>query len=109
MNHPDSEEAGALSYALVTPYTVAKSRTGGVIARLLSRLDLELVGAQMIAPDGEFVKVYAGALREENPTGDITLLADYAERNLPPSGGRKHRSLLLLFRWENPCEKLSAI
>jgi nucleoside diphosphate kinase len=109
MNHTDPEEGGDLSYVLVTPYTVAKSRTGGVIARLLSRLDLELVGAQMIAPDGDFVKVYAGALREENPTGDITLLADYAERNLPPSGGRKHRSLLLLFRGENPCEKLSVI
>jgi nucleoside diphosphate kinase len=109
MNHTDPEEEGALSYVLVTPYTVAKSRTGGVIARLLSRLDLELVGAQVIAPDGDFVKVYAGALREENPTNDITLLADYAERNLPPSGGRKHRSLLLLFRGENPCEKLSAI
>ncbi|MDR3192982.1 MAG: nucleoside-diphosphate kinase [Treponema sp.] len=109
MNYTDPEEEGTLSYVLVTPYTIAKSRTGGVIARLLSRLDLELVGAQMIAPDGEFVKVYARALREENPTGDITLLADYAERNLPPSGGRKHRSLLLLFRGENPCEKLSAI
>jgi nucleoside diphosphate kinase len=109
MNHTDPEENGALSYVLVTPYTIAKSRTGGVIARLLSRLDLELVGAQMIAPDEGFVKVYAKALREENPTNDITLLADYAERNLPPSGGRKHRSLLLLFRGENPCEKLSAI
>jgi nucleoside diphosphate kinase len=109
MNHSDLEERGVLSYVLVTPYTVAKSRTGGVIARLLSRLDLELVGAQMIAPDRDFVKVYAGALREENQTSDVTLLADYAERNLPPSGGRKHRSLLLLFRGENPCEKLSAI
>ncbi|MDR0997539.1 MAG: nucleoside-diphosphate kinase [Treponema sp.] len=109
MNHTDPEEDGTLSYVLVTPYTVAKSRTGGVIARLLSRLDLELAGAQMIAPDGDFVKRYARALREENPTNDITLLADYAERNLPPSGGRKHRSLLLLFRGENPCEKLSAV
>jgi nucleoside diphosphate kinase len=109
MIHIDPEEDGTLSYVLVTPYTVAKSRTGGVVARLLSRLDLELVGAQMIAPDEGFVRVYARALREENPTNDITLLADYAERNLPPSGGRKHRSLLLLFRGENPCEKLSAI
>ncbi|MDR0378247.1 MAG: nucleoside-diphosphate kinase, partial [Spirochaetaceae bacterium] len=109
MNQIDREETGALSYVLVSPYTVAKSRTGGVIARLLSRLDLELVGAQMIAPDEGFVKAYAGALREENQTDDINLLADYVERNLPPSGGRKHRSLLLLFRGENPCEKLSSI
>ncbi|MDC7245935.1 MAG: nucleoside-diphosphate kinase, partial [Sphaerochaetaceae bacterium] len=39
----------SLSYVLVTPYTIAKSRTGGVLARLLSRSDVELVGAQMIA------------------------------------------------------------
>ncbi|MDR1635763.1 MAG: nucleoside-diphosphate kinase [Treponema sp.] len=109
MIHIDPGEDGILSYVLVTPYTVAKSRTGGVIARLLSRLDLELAGAQMIALDEGFVRAYAGALREENQTNDITLLAEYAERNLPPSGGRKHRSLLLLFRGENPCEKLSAI
>jgi nucleoside diphosphate kinase len=30
------------------------------------------------------------------------------EKNLAPSGGRPHRSLLLLFRGENPCDKLIA-
>ncbi|MDR0324449.1 MAG: nucleoside-diphosphate kinase, partial [Treponema sp.] len=42
------------SYVLVTPYTIAKSRTGGVLSRLLSRTDLALVGAQMFAPDKDF-------------------------------------------------------
>jgi nucleoside diphosphate kinase len=99
----------AISYVIVTPYTIAKSRTGGVMARLLSRSDLELVGAQMIAPDEEFVAKYAETLRRENPTYRATLLADYVERNLVPSGGRKHRTLLLLFRGEDPCGKLTAI
>ncbi|MDR2629687.1 MAG: nucleoside-diphosphate kinase [Spirochaetaceae bacterium] len=99
----------AISYVLVTPYTVAKSRTGGVLARLLSQLDLELVGAQMIAPDETFSKEYAAALREENAANTVSLLADYVERHLAPSGGRKHRTLLLLFRGENPCSKLAAI
>jgi nucleoside diphosphate kinase len=101
-----------LSYVLVTPYTIAKSRTGGVIARLLSRLDLELVAAQMIAPDKEFTREYAANLREQgrsfNSPG-LDLLADYTERNLIPSGGRKHRTLLLLFKGEEPCQKLSDI
>jgi nucleoside diphosphate kinase len=101
-----------LSYVLVTPYTVAKSRTGGVIARLLSRVDLELVGAQMIAPDESFAQEYAQSLRDQrdpiNPKAG-NLLADYAEQNLGPSGGRRHRSLFLLFRGENPCKKLSDI
>jgi nucleoside diphosphate kinase len=99
----------SFSYVLVTPYTIAKSRTGGVIARLLSRLDLELVGAQMIAPDESFVKTFAASLREEVKPQELSLLADYVDRNMGPSGGRRHRSLLLLFQGENPCEKLSAI
>ncbi len=101
-----------ISYVMVTPYTVAKSRTGGVIARLLSRLDLELVGAQMIAPDEEFVKGYANLLRTQNEYGKhpaTHLLADYVEQNFTPSGGRRHRCLLLLFRGEDACRKLSDI
>jgi nucleoside diphosphate kinase len=99
----------AVSYVMVTPYTVAKSRTGGVIARLLSRVDLELVGAQMIAPDEAFARTYAEHLRRQNSLNEVTLLADYVEQNLAPSGGRRHRTLLLLFRGEAPCEKLAAI
>ncbi|MDR1353869.1 MAG: nucleoside-diphosphate kinase [Treponema sp.] len=98
-----------ISYVLVTPYTVAKSRTGGVISRLLSQTDLELVGAQMIAPDMEFCNEFAANLRRQNYPNDITLLADYVEQNLRPSGGRKHRTLLLLFRGEDACPKLMNI
>jgi nucleoside diphosphate kinase len=94
-----------LSYVLVSPYTIAKSRTGGVLARLLSRLDLELAGAQMIAPEEAFAREYAAYLRATG-SGDISLLADYVEQKIAPSEGRRHRSLLLLFRGENPCNKL---
>jgi nucleoside diphosphate kinase len=95
-----------LSYVIVTPYTIAKSRTGGVLSRLLSRTDLELAGAQLFTPDDAFAKKYADVLRERSPQNPVMLLADYAEQNLAPSGGRPHRTLLLLFRGENPCEKL---
>ncbi|MDR1251079.1 MAG: nucleoside-diphosphate kinase [Treponema sp.] len=98
----------SLSYVLVTPYTIAKSRTGGVLSRLLSRTDLELVGAQIFAPDEAFARGYAGSLRQRSPQNQIMLIADYVEQNISPSGGRPHRSLLLLFRGENPCEKLLA-
>jgi nucleoside diphosphate kinase len=111
-----------ISYVMVTPYTVAKSRTGGVIARLLSQLDLELVGAQIIAPDEDFVREYASLIRNQEDQGNkyssgdqekrrrgIELLAGYVEQHMAPSGGRRHRSLLLLFRGEDPCTKLSDI
>jgi len=101
-----------MSYVLVTPYTIAKSRTGGVIARLLSRVELELVAAQIITPDDNFAKEYADSLRKQerknlNAAGE--LLGEYIERNLGPSGGRRHRSLLLIFEGENACRKLSDI
>ena len=95
-----------LSYVLVTPYTVAKSRTGGVLSRLLSRTDLELVGAQMFTPDQEFAENYAQSLRERAPQNQLVLLADYVKNYLGPTGGRPHRTLLLLFKGENPCEQL---
>jgi nucleoside diphosphate kinase len=95
-----------LSYVLVTPYTIAKSRTGGVLSRLLSRTDLELVGAQMIAPSEAFVLEYAESLKPRDPPAELCLLADYLEMNMVPSEGRRHRSLLLLFKGENPCEQL---
>ena len=98
--------SNTLSYVLVTPYTIAKSRTGGVLSRLLSRTDLDLVGAQMFTPDERFAMEYGGNLRKRAPQNQLMLLADYIEQNIGPSGGRPHRSLLLLFRGENPCEKL---
>ncbi|MDR2597145.1 MAG: nucleoside-diphosphate kinase [Treponema sp.] len=96
----------SLSYVLVTPYTIAKSRTGGVLSRLLSRTDLSLVGAQMFAPDEKFAVDYSASLRSRAPQNQLMLLADYAKSNLGPSGGRPHRTLLLLFYGENPCEQL---
>jgi nucleoside diphosphate kinase len=101
-----------LSYVMVTPYTIAKSRTGGVIARLLSRLDLELVGAQILAPDEALVREYALSIKEQSDShnvGGAELLAGYVERHFAPSEGRKHRALLLLFRGDEPCRKLSDI
>lgn len=95
-----------LSYVLVTPYTVAKSRTGGVLSRLLSRTDLELAGAQMFAPDKDFAEKYSASLRERAPQNQLVLLADYVKQYFAPSGGRPHRTLLLIFHGENPCEQL---
>jgi nucleoside diphosphate kinase len=98
------------SYALVTPYTVAKSRTGGVLARLLSQVDLELAGAQIFAPDADLARKYADILRKQNTAvGSVTLLADYVEQRFAPSEERSHPTLLLLFKGENPCEKLATI
>ena len=101
-----------LSYVLLTPYTVAKSRTGGVLSRLLSQTNLSLVGAQIIAFDDVLAKAYADSLRSQTrpefPSA-MNLLASYVERNIGPDGGRPHRTLMLIFRGVNPCKQLSDI
>ncbi|HOR79642.1 MAG TPA: nucleoside-diphosphate kinase [Sphaerochaeta sp.] len=103
-----------LSYVLVTPYTVAKSRTGGVLSRLLSRISLELVGAQMVALDKETTEAFAQIIENRNlaaccgATRDI--LGSYIRQNLGPSDdGSLHRSLFLVFRGDNPTKELSTV
>ncbi len=113
----EKEKSEELSYILATPYTIAKSRTGGVISRLLSRLDLELVGAQIFAPTEELAEEYAASLDAYTPDRHVeegvppagTLLADYVRENFKPSGGRRHRVLLMLFRGIDACRKLSDV
>lgn len=103
-----------LSYALITPYTIVKSRTGGVIARLLARVDLEFCGAQVIAPSQEFAERYAEEVRSRpcfTPEDERTtkLISDYILDAFSPSEGRRHRVMMLLFRGEDACRKLRAI
>ena len=102
-----------LSYVLITPYSLMKSRTGGIIARLLSRSDLELVGAQVLIPSEEFGRKYSASLctqLEDNDPFAAKLFSDYIRENLLPQGEENPvRILILLFRGEDACRKLSEI
>lgn len=101
-----------LSYILTTPYTLAKSRTGGVLSRLLSRLDLELIAAQIFAPSAEIVEEYAQSMlryARKNKPGSGELLHQYVMEHMMPSSGRPHRVALFLFRGEDACHKLSDV
>ena len=95
--------AGELAYALITPYSLLKSRTGGIIGRLLLA-DLDLVGACMIAPSDEFVDRFKGLLVEqgiESPAKEALL--KYCDDYLRPGNrlGIPNRLVLLLLEGEN--------
>ena len=103
-----------VSYVIITPYTLLKSRTGGIVARLMSRTDLEFIGAQVLAFTPEFAKVYASNLEDMKQNTPFartgTLLADYVRENfVPGEDGKAERSMILLFRGENACAKLSSV
>src|SRR5882762_10092977 len=94
-----------LSYAIVTPYSMRKSRTGGILARLISRTGLDLVGARMFAPSKELTQRYADTIvTETDPRHRATqeLIRQYVLKNFTGKGnGQKPRVLLLVLRGED--------
>jgi nucleoside diphosphate kinase len=98
-----------LGYVLITPYTLRKSRTGGVLGRLLSTTGLDLVAARMFGPSRELVEKHAELVRNnEKVWPEIReILSEYIEREFSPDeDGQVHRVLMLLFEGENAVRKL---
>ena len=90
-----------LTYALITPYSIVKSRTGGIIGRLLRLSNLELVGARMYVFSDEFVDTYARDLREASEDSALGQgWFDYIKENFSRNNrfGILPRCMLLLFR-----------
>src|SRR5215208_2189561 len=54
-----------LAYAIVTSYSMRKSRTGGIVGRLISRTRLDLLGGRMFAPGADLTKRYADTIVTE--------------------------------------------
>ncbi len=103
--------AEELSYVLVTPYSIRKSRTGGIVARLISRTGLDLVAARMYAPSADLAEKYAtGIPSDPDPTHRATqeLIKKYVLKYVTPSGGNRPRVLLLVFKGEDAVAKIKA-
>ena len=103
--------AEELSYVIINPYTIYKSRTGGVLARLLTRTSLDLVGAQMFAPSQALIDEYAQNIVTEADPQDRRiqeLIRDYVKENLAPDPitGLRERVMVLLFRGENAVRRI---
>lgn len=103
--------AEELAYALVTPHTLQKSRTGGVLSRLVTRTSLELVAARMFAPSKELAHEYANTIVSNKELQDRKiqeLIRQYILDNLAPNPttGQRRRVMMLLFRGENAVRRL---
>jgi nucleoside diphosphate kinase len=102
--------AEELSYVIVTPYSIRKSRTGGIIARLISRTGLDLVGARMFAPGKALIEKYASTIvTDPEPRHRATqeLIKEYVLKNFQQEGAINHpRVLLLVFRGEDAVLKI---
>src|SRR6266853_6711897 len=99
-----------LAYVIVTPYSMRKSRTGGIVGRLISRTGLDLVGGRMFAPSMKLAKRYAETIvTETEPRHRATqaLIRDYVLKNFTGSiNGERPRVLFLIFRGPDAVEKV---
>jgi nucleoside diphosphate kinase len=102
--------AEELSYVIITPHTLSKSRTGGVLSRLLTRTGLEWVGASMFAPSKELTVSYAQTLITEDDPHDSSHqkhLQQYVLDQFAPDPvtGLKKRVMVLLFKGEKAIKR----
>ena len=103
-----------LAYVIITPYTLYKSRTGGIIARLITRSGLEMVGARMFAPSADLVQKYSEAIVSANDPQDRRiqeLIRDYILKNLSPDAktGRRRRVMMLLLQGDDAVRKVRSV
>jgi nucleoside diphosphate kinase len=103
-----------LAYVIITPYSLHKSRTGGILSRLITRTGLELAAARMFAPSPELVKEYSQAIISANDPQDKRvqeLIHDYILQNLSPDPktGLRRRVMVLLFRGEDAVRKVRSV
>jgi len=106
--------AQQLAYVIVTPYTLQKSRTGGILARLISRTGLDLAAARLFAPSAELVRKYSDMVVSTADPQDRRvqeLLRDYILRNLAPDPktNRPRRAMVLLFRGDEAVRKIRSV
>jgi nucleoside diphosphate kinase len=102
--------ARELAFVLINPYTIAKSRTGGVIARYTGRTDLNFVAARMFGPSEQLVREYAALIREaDKPVAGATdLIPKYVLESYSPiaATGKRRRVMMLLFEGEDAIRKI---
>lgn len=103
-----------IAYVIITPYSLHKSRTGGILARLITRTGLDLVGARMFGPSPALVREYSNAIVSANDPQDRhiqELIRDYILQNLAPDpkSGRRRRVMMLLFQGADAVRKIRGV
>jgi nucleoside diphosphate kinase len=91
-----------------------KSRTGGILSRLITRTGLDLAAMRMYAPSQELVNEYASTIVSAHDSQDRKIqemLRDYMVKNLSPDPvtGRRKRVMVLLFRGDEAVRKVRSV
>ena len=103
-----------LAYVIITPYSLYKSRTGGILSRLISRTGLDLAAARMFAPGSELISQYAETIVSAHDPQDRKiqeLLKQYVLQKFSPDPktGQRRRVMTLLFRGDEAVRKVRSV
>ena len=103
-----------LAHVIITPYSLYKSRTGGILSRLISLTGLDLAAMRMFAPSSELVNQYAETIisvHDPHERKIQELLRQYVLHNLSPDPktGQRRRVLMLLFRGDDALRKVRSV
>ena len=95
------------AYILTTPYSLLKSRTGGIFARILYTTDVNLCAVKMYAPSDAMVDAYLDAFKHEKLADhNKRLFTEYIDSHLRPDNpqGIANRCLLLVLEGKDAAD-----
>jgi len=101
--------AEQLAYLMITPYSLAKSRTGAIISRVLSLTQSELAGVHMFHPSDTFVDRFRDTYNQAKLDDNMRrALIEYVDENLRQQNplSISNRVMVLLFKGENAVQHL---
>jgi len=90
--------ADQLSYTIITPTALHKGRTGGILARLISRSGLDLITGRIFAPSAKTLAALADSLPSQERTASFL-------KSLPEGS----HTLVLVLQGEDAVAKVAAI
>jgi len=81
-------EGQSLGFAWVTPKSLFKGLEGGILARLLSTPELNLIGTRMYSPSNAFVDEYIESHSSTHAKGPFKPFVRFLDEDLRPSKTR---------------------
>lgn len=98
-----------LTYILITPTSLHKARTGGILGRVLSRSGLELVGGRLFSFTQESSEALASTFSSHDLTAAYLHSLNGADNAIGSLSKPLNHALVLLFHGEDAIKKISDI
>jgi nucleoside diphosphate kinase len=100
-------EGQSLAFAWITPKSLARGLEGGILARLLSTPELNLIGTRMYSPSEAFVDEYVEAHKSTHLNGPFEPFVHFMNNDMRPlKQSYPNYMMFLLFTGENARQRI---